>query len=89
MFFINGLLKLKKYIEMKNYDEMLAERNIEIFELEEKVKNLSKYQALYFMKMKELNRLKKLIEDNIELLPDQVKYNFRNILEEISGIKYN
>ena len=89
MFFINGYLKLKKYIEMKNYDEMLTERNIEIFELEEKVKKLSKYQALYFMKMKDLNRMKKLIEDNIELLPDQVKFNFKNVLEEISGIKYN
>lgn len=74
---------------MKNYDEMLTERNIEIFELEEKVKKLSKYQTLYFMKMKDLNRMKKLIEDNIELLPDQVKYNFKNVLEEISGIKYN
>lgn len=73
----------------KNYEGLLVDRDLEIFELEEKVKQLTKYQAMYFMKLKELDKVKRLIKDNLELLPDQVKYNFQNLLDELSGIKYN
>ena len=73
----------------KNYEGLLVDRDLEIFELEEKVKQLTKYQAMYFMKLKELDKVKRLIKDNLELLPDQVKYNFQNLLDELTGIKYN
>lgn len=73
----------------KNQQQIIDERNIEIFELEEKIKELNKYKILYFMKTKELNKIKDLIIKNLELLPDQVKFNFKNILDELSGIKYN
>ena len=41
------------------------------------------------MKTKEVSRIKEVIQRNLELLPDQVKYNFKYLLEELSGIKYN
>ena len=76
---------------MKNreLESELLNRDIDIFTLTEKVKELTKYQGMYFVKVKEINKIKKVIEENIELLPDQVKYNFKNLLEELSGIKYN
>lgn len=80
----------------KNYEGLLVERNVEIFELEEKIKilenenkDLKKYQGMYFQKLKEIDKIKRVIKENIILLPDQVKYNFKNLLEELSGIKYN
>ena len=80
----------------KNYEGLLVERNIEIFELEEKIKifenenkELRKYQGMYFKKLRENEKMKRIIKENITLLPDQVKYNFQNLLEELSGIKYN
>lgn len=77
---------------MKNRKDLvktITARDIEIYELEEKIKELNKYKILYFMKTKEVLRIKEVIQRNIELLPDQVKYNFKNLLEELSGIKYN
>lgn len=77
---------------MKNRKDLvktITARDIEIYELEEKIKELNKYKILYFMKTKEVSRIKEVIQRNIELLPDQVKYNFKNLLEELSGIKYN
>ena len=44
---------------------------------------------MYFKKVREIEKIKRIIKENINLLPDQVKYNFQNILEELSGIKYN
>lgn len=77
---------------MKNRKDLvktITARDIEIYELEEKIKELNKYKILYFMKTKEVSRIKEVIQRNIELLPDQVKFNFKNLLEELSGIKYN
>lgn len=77
---------------MKNRKDLvktITARDIEIYELEEKIKELNKYKILYFMKTKEVSRIKEVIQSNLELLPDQVKYNFKNLLEELSGIKYN
>lgn len=77
---------------MKNRKDLvktITARDIEIYELEEKIKELNKYKILYFMKTKEVSRIKEVIQRNLELLPDQVKYNFKNLLEELSGIKYN
>lgn len=73
----------------KNYEGLLVERNLEIFELEQKIKELSKYQGMYFKKLKELERVKQVIKKNMEILPDEAKYNFQNLLDELSGIKYN
>lgn len=73
----------------KMLEDELTARNIEIFELEEKIRELNKYKVLYFIKQKEVNKIKELLKNNLELLPDQVKFNFKNLLEELSGIKYN
>lgn len=73
----------------KMLEDELTARNIEIFELEEKIRELNKYKVLYFIKQKEVNKIKDLLKNNLELLPDQVKFNFKNLLEELSGIKYN
>ena len=73
----------------KNYEGILVDRDLEIFELEEKVRELSKYQGMYFKKVKDLERVKQVIIKNMEILPDEVKYNFKNLLDELSGIKYN
>lgn len=73
----------------KELEEELTARNIEIFELEEKLRELNKYKALYYIKQKEVNKIKEILKNNLELLPDQVKFNFKNLLEELSGIKYN
>ena len=67
----------------------IINKDVDIFTLEEKVKDLQKYQGMYFNKVKEINKIKQVIQDNLELLPDQVKYNFQNLLEELFGIKYN
>ena len=69
-----------------NYTDQL---NVEIFELKEKVKELTKYQGMYFNKVKEINKIKQVIQENLELLPDKVKFNFKNLLEDLFGIKYN
>ena len=77
---------------MKNRKDLvktITARDIVIYELEEKIKELNRYKILYFMKTKEVSRIKEVIQRNLELLPDQVKYNFKNLLEELSGIKYN
>ena len=67
----------------------IINKDIDIFTLEEKVKDLQKYQGMYFNKVKDINKIKQVIQDNLELLPDQVKFNFQNLLEELFGIKYN
>lgn len=83
---------------MKNreLEDELLDREIEIFSKNEHLrrlindnKELKKYQGMYFNKVKEINKIKKVLEENLELLPDQVKFNFKNLLEELSGIKYN
>ena len=83
---------------MKNreLEDELLDREIEIFSKNEHLrrlinenKDLKKYQGMYFNKVKEINKIKKVLEENLELLPDQVKFNFKNLLEELSGIKYN
>lgn len=78
------------------YDGLLVERDIEIFELEQKiqdlnlrVKELTRYQGMYFQKIKEIDKIKKMIKENYEMLPDQVKYNFKELLEELFGTRYN
>lgn len=76
-------------MRLKNYEGLLVERNLEIFELEQKIRELSKYQGMYFKKLKELERVKQVIKKNMEILPDEAKYNFEKLLEELSGIKYN
>lgn len=72
-----------------NYEKYIEELNIEIYELEQKVKDLTKYKNLYFFQQKEIKMIKEALKNNFELLPDQVKFNFKNLLEELFGIKYN
>lgn len=64
---------------------MLVDRNLEIFELEEKIKELEKYQGMYYKKVKELNKIRHIILHNFSKYPDELKI----ILEEIDGINYN
>lgn len=63
------------------FRDELVSRDIEIFELEEKLKESNKYKAMYFVKKYELEKIKETIRNNLELLPDQVKYNFEDMLD--------
>ena len=63
------------------FRDELVSSDIEIFELEEKLKESNKYKAMYFVKKYELEKIKETIRNNLELLPDQVKYNFEDMLD--------
>lgn len=81
---------------INHYEGILVDRNIEIFELEEKIKRLNlennelkKYQGMYFQKLREYTRLKNILKKNLESIPDYLKYELKDVLEELFGIKYN
>lgn len=81
-------------MKAKNYEGLLVDRNIEIFELEETIKvrnkeinELKKYQGMYFKKLRELDKIKKLLLNFYENSNDHIRYEIDNILDEIYGIK--
>ena len=72
----------------KNYEGLLVDRNIEIFELEEQVKKLTIYKAMYFKKKKELERVKQLLNQLLMNANDSVYYEIKKILDEMEGTKH-
>ena len=72
----------------KNYEGILVDRNIEIFELEEQVKKLSIYKVMYFKKKKELERVKQLLNQLLMNANDSVYYEIKKILDEMEGTKH-
>ena len=81
-------------MKAKNYEGLLVDRNIEIFELEETIKvrnkeinELKKYQGMYFKKLRELDKIKKMLFSFYENANDHIRFEIDNILDEIYGIK--
>lgn len=72
----------------KDYEGILVDRNIEIFELEEQVKKLNIYKLMYFKKKKELERIKQLLVHLLDIANDSVYYEVNAILQEMEGTKH-
>ena len=74
-----------------NYTDSL---NIEIFELEQKIKKLAQendkikmYIGMYYKKVKELDKIKRMLIGLYETSNDHVRYEIDNILDEMEGTK--
>ena len=84
--------KIRKYTD---------ELNIEIFELEQKLKKLQQensklkedngknrmYIAMYYKKVKELDKIKRMLLSLYENSNDHIRYEIDKILDEMVGIK--
>lgn len=77
--------------KINNYTDDL---NIEIFELEQKVKKLeqinkktSMYVGMYYKKVKELDKIKRMLIGLYENSSDHVRYEIDEILDEMNGVK--
>ena len=77
--------------KINNYTDDL---NIEIFELEQKVKKLeqvnkktSMYVGMYYKKVKELMKIKRMLIGLYENSSDHVRYEIDEILDEMNGVK--
>ena len=77
------------------------ELNIEIFELEEKCKKITQennklkesnnkirmFVGMYYKKVKELDKIKRMLLGLYENSNDHVRYEIDNILDEMNGVK--
>ena len=70
------------------------ELNIEIFELEQKCKKLEQenkktkmYIAMYYKKVKELDKIKRMLLSLYENSNDHIRYQIDEIFGEMEGIK--
>ena len=72
----------------KDYEGILVDRDVEIFELEEQIKKLTIYKLMYFKKKKELERIKQLLNKLLEIANDSVYYEIKNILNEMEGTRH-
>ena len=81
-----------------NYTDSL---NIEIFELEQKCKKITQennklkesnnkirmFIGMYYKKVKELDKIKRMLVGLYENSNDHVRYEIDNILDEMNGVK--
>ena len=74
-----------------NYTDSL---NIEIFELEQKCKKLEQennktkmYVGMYYKKVKELDKIKRMLISLYENSNDHVRYEIDSILDEMNGVR--
>lgn len=74
---------------MKDLQKLLDERNIEIFELNEKIHELQKYKALYFKKYYEVVKYQTILNAYMETIPDEVKYYLAEVMKKEEKIKYH
>lgn len=79
---------------MEKIGKYTDELNIEIFELEQKCKKLeqdnkktSMYVGMYYKKVKELDKIKRMLLGLYENSNDHVRYEIDNILDEMNGVK--
>lgn len=79
---------------MEKIGKYTDELNIEIFELEQKVKKLeqdnkktSMYVGMYYKKVKELDKIKRMLIGLYENSNDHVRYEIDKILDEMNGVK--
>lgn len=72
----------------KDYEGILVDRDVEIFELEEQIRKLTIYKAMYFKKKKEIERIRQLLRQLLNVANDSVYYEIKNILDEMEGTKH-
>ena len=72
---------------MTKINEYTDDLNIEIFELEQKNKKLHMYVGMYYKKVKELEKIKRMLLGLYENSNDHVRYEIDNILDELSGTR--
>lgn len=72
---------------MKEKDQYIEKLNIEIFELEEKAKKNAMYVGMYYRKVKELDKIKRMLMGLYETSNDHVRYEIEKILNEMDGIR--
>ena len=72
---------------MEKINKYTDELNVEIFELEQKNKKLHMFVGMYYKKVKELEKIKRMLQSLYENSNDHVRYEIHNILGEMEGIK--
>ena len=79
---------------MKMIGKYTDDLNIEIFELEQKCKKLEQennktkmYIAMYYKKVKELDKIKRMLLSLYENSNDHIRYQIDNIFGEMEGIR--
>lgn len=79
---------------MEKIGKYTDELNIEIFELEQKCKKLEQensktrmYIAMYYKKVKELDKIKRMLMDLYENSNDHIRYQIDSIFGEMEGIR--
>lgn len=72
---------------MEKINRYTDELNVEIFELEQKNKKLHMYVGMYYKKVKELEKIKRMLLGLYENSNDHVRYQIDNILDELSGTR--
>lgn len=79
---------------MEKIGKYTDELNIEIFELEQKIKKLEQennktkmYIGMYYKKVKELDKIKRMLESLYENSNDHVRYEIDKLLNEMEGIR--
>ena len=79
---------------MKMIGKYTDDLNIEIFELEQKCKKLEQennktrmYIAMYYKKVKELDKIKRMLISLYENSNDHIRYEIDKIFGEMEGIR--
>lgn len=79
---------------MEKINKYTDDLNIEIFELEQKVKKLEQankkttmYVGMYYKKVKELNKIKAMLLGLYDNSNDHIRYQIDEIFGEMDGIK--
>ena len=79
---------------MKMIGKCTDDLNIEIFELEQKCKKLEQennktrmYIAMYYKKVKELDKIKRMLISLYENSNDHIRYEIDKIFGEMEGIR--
>ena len=79
---------------MEKIGKYTDELNIEIFELEQKCKKLEQennktrmYIAMYYKKVKELDKIKRMLMNLYENSNDHIRYQIDSIFGEMEGIR--
>ena len=80
---------------MEKINKYTDELNIEIFELEQKVKKLeqvnrktSMYAGMYYKKVKELMKIKRMLLSLYENSNDYIRYQIDDIINEMDGVRH-
>ena len=80
---------------MEKINRYTDDLNIEIFELEQKVKKLeqvnkktSMYVGMYYKKVKELMKIKRMLLSLYENSNDYIRYQIDDIINEMDGVRH-